>query len=71
MSRIRVVNKSGKYSLRYVSEDIDGNTEKIGDEVEFVAKDVHKLLRLLEEALQGSSKPVLVINAGNIKILEG
>lgn len=69
MSNIRIVLTNGKYSFHKVVTDEEGDVTRIGNEISFESKSVKDLVKVLEEALQGATQNVLVLNSCNARIL--
>lgn len=69
---LRVVAKSGKYSLAYTSVDSDGDFNKIVEsDVELSFRNMQELKDLIVKLNEASKMPVLHVGSYNKRIIDG
>ena len=72
MKQIRIVSRRGKYSLRSVVVDEDGEVLRIvSDDVDVFSKDLTAFKKILDAITEARKLPIIVLCAANIHLYGG
>jgi hypothetical protein len=70
-NQIRIVNEAGRYNLRWVSLDEEGQVDKVLlAEVKTSFRNLDEMRQLFKNLNLASSLPVVVVNASNSRLLK-